>query len=132
MREQGLSLTAHLGPGVDGRGLSLFLTPRWGTPTDGGVAALWGEGLPGLSGHAPGEAASFDARVGYGIALAPGGVLTPFAEAGVAEHDGRRIRLGSRFEVSRAALALELSGEERESASAGSEQALWLDLRLTF
>ena len=73
-----------------------------------------------------------DARLGYGLGLAEAGVLTPFAEAGLAGGESRRLRLGTRFVASRAAFGVELAGERSESGSAEPEHALRLDLELRF
>ena len=126
-RERGVSVTARLGPGADGRGLSLSLRPRWGTGT-GGAEALWRDELPGLSGA--GDRTAFDARIGYGVGLAERGLLTPFLEAGVSE--SRRLRVGTRFDGWRADLGLELSGERREDGNGEAEHGVLLDLRLRF
>ena len=132
-RERGLSVTARLEPEAGGRGLSLALTPRWGAPA-GGADTLWREETPPVSGASETGAGALDARLGYGFALAPagGGLLTPFAEAGLAGADDRRLRLGARFEARRGALALELSGERRETAAAPPEHAARLQLRIDF
>ena len=96
--ERGVSLTVRMGPGAQGRGLSLALTPRWGAGT-GLAEELWRDELPQPAGA--GEAAAMDARIGYGLGVPPYGVLTPFAETGLAEADSRRLRLGTRFEAPR-------------------------------
>ncbi len=128
--ETGVSVTARAGPGSDGRGLFVALSPRWGAGT-GGAVALWGAGLPRPSGSGGGGV--LDARVGYGIALRDGaGLLTPFAEAGLGDGGSRRLRLGTGFERRRTGLRLEVAGERREDASAEPEHALRLDLGLRF
>ena len=130
-RENGVSVTARVGAGAHGRGLSLALSPRWGVGT-GGAEALWREDAPQASGAS--DDGALDARLGYGFALAPetGGMLTPFAEAGLAGADDRRLRLGTRFEARGGALALKLAGERRENASARPEHAARLELRAGF
>ena len=132
VRERGLSATVRLDPEAGGRGLSLSLTPRWGAQA-GGAGALWREDAPQASGASE-DAGALDARLGYGFALAPaaGGLLTPFAEAGLAGADDRRLRLGTRFEARGGALALELAGERRESAGARPEHTVRLELRVGF
>ena len=132
VRERGLSAAVRLDPEAGGRGLSLALTPRWGASA-AGSGALWREEVPRVSGTSE-DAGALDARLGYGFALAPeaGGVLTPFAEAGLAGADDRRLRLGTRFEARDGALALELAGERRETAGARPEHALRLELRVGF
>ena len=129
-RERGVSVTARVGPGAEGRGLSLSLSPRWGAGT-GAAEALWRDEMPRAAG-AVAETGSIDAQLGYGIVLAPGNLLTPFAETGLAGDGYRHLRLGTRFDTRHADLALELSGERRESGIAVPEHALRLDLRLGF
>ena len=130
-RERGVSVTARVGPGAHGRGLSLLLAPRWGAET-GRADALWSEELPRLSGGTGDDAASLDARMGYGLALAPQGLLTPFAETALTGGERRRLRLGTRFDATGADLGVELAGERRESAAAEPEHALTLDVIFRF
>ena len=157
-REHGVSVTARVGPGAQGRGLSFSLSPRWGAGA-GRVETLWRHDMPQ---QPDGEAgASVDARLAYGFALAsgrlltpfaetglaedegrhlrvgarveaPGGVFTPFAETGLAGGENRHLRVGTRFETPGAALGAELSGERRENGAAGPEHALRLDISLRF
>ncbi len=127
--EKGVSLTARAGPGADGRGLFFALSPRWGADA-GGARALWSDEMPNPS--ASGNSGAVDARLGYGFGLAAAGVLTPFAEAGLAGGDSGRLKIGTRFDASRADLRLELAGERRERAAATPEHALRLDLLLRF
>ena len=131
--EQGVSLTARYGPGADGQGLFFALSPRWGAAT-GGAQALWGEDLPVLSTADAGNSGAVDAQVGYGFALPQGGVLTPFAEVGMAGSDSRRLRLGTRYAAAVTGLDMEveLAGERRESGDAAAEHALQLDVDLRF
>ena len=134
--ESGMSVTARMGPGAHGRGLWLSLSPRWGAGT-GSAESLWGEGLPEPAGTPQGDAAALEMRVGYGLGAAPyglPGLVTPFAETvlSAGPGDDRRLRLGARFEASRLALGVELSGERVEAGGAGPEHALRLDLRLRF
>ena len=129
-RERGVSVTARVGPGADGRGLSLALSPRWGSGT-GAAQALWRHEMPQGPEYAA-DTGAVDARIGYGVALAPVGLLTPFAEAGLSGDEHRRLRLGARFEASRIAFGAELWGEHRERAAATPEQSVRLDLVLRF
>ena len=131
--EQGVSLTARYGPGADGQGLFFALSPRWGAAT-GGAQALWREDLPVLSTASVEDSGAMDAQVGYGFALPQGGVLTPFAEVGLAGADSRRLRLGTRYAAAVTGLdmAVELAGERRESGDAAAEYALQLDVDLRF
>ncbi len=127
--EKGVSVTARVGPGAQGRGLSLMLSPRWGAEA-GGAEALWRDALPAAS--AADSAAALDARIGYGLGLMPYGLLTPFAETGLAGDSGQRLRLGTRFDTHHADMAVELAGEHREGGAAGPEQTIRLDLRLRY
>ena len=130
-RERGVSVSARVRPGANGRGLSLSLSPRWGAAA-GGAQALWRDEMPRPSATGARNEAAMDARIGYGLALAPEGLLTPFAETGLVGEENRRFRLGTRFEASHVDLGVELSGERRESANAAPEHALRLDLTLRF
>ena len=114
-RERGVSVTAVLTPGgTDGRGLSLSVTPRWGTPAIG-ADALWRDQAFGRERVAPVvDAASVDARVGYGFAMRTGRVLAAFSEVGIRNRDHRRLRMGLRLGNAgrvTAPLQLELAGE---------------------
>ncbi|MYJ59511.1 MAG: hypothetical protein F4094_03355 [Synechococcus sp. SB0672_bin_6] len=112
--EKGVSLTARAGPGVDGQGWFFAFHPQWGSTT-GGADALWGEALPSLS-IAGSSGGGVDAEVGYGYGLAHGGLLTPFAQAGLSATDGRHLTLGTRF-ASNGALEWEVTGERREGGA---------------
>ena len=128
-QEQGVSLTARVGPGAQGRGLSLALSPRWGAGT-GSADALWGDELPTAAG-AEGDAA-VDARIGYGVDVAEYGLLTPFTETGLTGEGANWLRLGTRFEAAHADFGVELAGERRDGGAAGPEHLLRLDARLRF
>ena len=127
-RERGASVTARFGPGANGPGLSLSLSPRWGAET-GGAEALWQDGLPAHAGAASG--AALDARVAYGT-LSSRGLVTTFAETGLADGGSRRLRTGMRLDARRADLGLEISGERREDGAAEPVHVLGLDLGYRF
>ncbi len=129
--ERGVSATVRMAPGAHGRGLSLSVTPRWGAGT-GGAEALWRDQLPQSPGTPEGDAAALDAQIGYGLGLTPHGLLTPFAETGLAGADSRRLRLGARFDASHLDLGVEVAGERVESGAAEPKHALRFDLRLRF
>ena len=128
--ERGVSVTARVGPGAEGRGLSLMLSPRWGADA-GGAEALWRDALPAAD-SAAGTDAALDARIGYGLGLMSYGLLTPFAETGLAGDESRRLRLGTRFDAHHGDMAVELAGEHREGGASGPEQTIRLDLRLRY
>ena len=129
-QEQGVSLTVRAGPGAHGRGLFFALNPRWGAATDS-AQALWNETMPDPSGS--GNDGALDAQLGYGFFLAQaGGVLTPFAEAGLTGGDHQRLQLGVRFEALHADVHVELAGEHSAPAAAKPEHTLRLDMRLRF
>ena len=128
--EKGVSVTARVGPGAQGRGLSLMLSPRWGADA-GGAEALWRDALPAAD-SAAGTNAALDARIGYGLGLMSYGLLTPFAETGLSGDSGQRLRLGTRFDAHSADMAVELAGEHREGGASGPEQTIRLDLRLRY
>lgn len=122
-----MSVTVRMGPGAEGRGLSFALTPRWGAPA-GGAEALWRDEMPRL---AAAREAAVDARVGYGFAWAGRGLVTPFAETS-AWGAGSRLRLGTRFEASRADLNVEFAGERTERETADPSHGFRLDVRYRF
>ena len=116
--EYGASVTASLAPGAGGEGLSLSLSPRWGTGSDEGVGMLWNDDGFGRTRHPGDSTMSLDARAGYGIRTMRG-LLTPFGGLGWRERETRRVRLGVRF-IGRAdsgphVLSLQLSGERYDS-----------------
>ena len=129
MRERGVSVTARVGAGAHGRGLYLSLSPRWGAAT-GAAEALWRHEMPQRPRYEA-DAGTIDARIGYGVAVAPVGLLTPFAEAGLGDED-RRLRFGTRFEASRTGFGVALWGEHREGGGAAPEHSVRLDLGLRF
>ena len=124
IREWGASGTLRIGPGADGRGLSLTLAPTVGAAAPGSER-LWS--AADAHGFAPDAFAAprrLDAEVGYGLA-GPAGVGTamPFAGVGLAG-DARTWRAGVRWQVAPEA-SLGLQGTRTESAG-GSEHGLRL------
>ena len=133
--ERGLSATVSLSPRPGELGLSLSLSPRWGTPT-GDAETLWRDHtLERLdSGAARNDSLSFDARLGYGL-RSMNGLLTPFGELGVRDEDSRRLRVGAQFtrqSTGFGTLSVELSGERRDGAWDDSEHRVGLIGRLRF
>ncbi|MCY4320651.1 MAG: autotransporter outer membrane beta-barrel domain-containing protein [Alphaproteobacteria bacterium] len=127
-REYGASLTASVTPGANGRGLSLAISPVWGTPED----AL-GEADRSLFFGDAGErrvdnALSLNSRLYYGFS-AGRGVVAPFAVLSLHDGDRRRLRIGSRYSLG-SALDLELSGSA--GSSGGSAQSVQVSGRIRF
>ena len=135
-RERGLSVTALWTPGgTDDRGLSVAVTPRWGAAA-GGADALWRErALGDRLAPIAADAGAVDARVGYGIGLRAGRVLTPFSEVGVRDDDHRRLRVGLRLTAAaqpRRPVHVELAGERTETGRGEVDHRLGLVGVLTF
>ena len=128
--ERGVSLSARLVPRANGGGLSLALTPRWGTAT-GPAESLWRHQMPRLARNAGPETALLDAQVGYGFFLS-GGLLTPFAEANLTGADNRVLRMGVRFEATGINLQTELLAERYEYTNARTDHGLRLNLRIGY
>ena len=110
-REHGGAVTLSVGDGARQPGLTLSLSPRWGAPATASDA-LWQDQLfhraPGTPGARHDERA-LDARVGYGLPIRSGGLLTPFGIYGQSQY-GRRVQVG--LLLSRLGpLGLEVSGE---------------------
>ena len=91
--ERGVSVTAGVGAGHHEPGLSLSLRPRWGAPGHG-AESLWQNQLQRYTYGAERDAAAVDARLGYGLRLPGGRLLTPFGGYGRAG-TGRRIQMGA-------------------------------------
>ena len=83
-QEWGASLSVAYDPGVRGRGLSVTASPEWGRASVGAEVLWEGSGpLGGVGlGSLWGEEASLrvPVRVGYGLYVGGGGLLTPFVE----------------------------------------------------
>ncbi len=128
-------MTARVGPGAGGHGLSLALSPRWGAPT-GAAAALWGDDLPAAEPRAPAStAAALDGSIAYGIALPGNGVLTPFGEVGVTG-DGHRVRVGTRIGMEPddgfRSLTVELGAERSETGFGAPEYQFGFEIGVSY
>ena len=95
--ESGVSVTASVGAGQHDPGLSLSVRPRWGAPGHG-AEALWHDQLESYPYGAERDDAAVDARVGYGMRLPGGRLLTPFGGYGQAG-TGRRLQAGANLGV---------------------------------
>ena len=99
--EWGASGAIRIDPGQSGRGLSLTLTPAWGT-AGSGVDRLWSlRDARELAPEGDFDAASkLDAEVGYGIGLRNArGVVTPFTGLALGESGNRAYRAGARWNI---------------------------------
>lgn len=123
--EQGVSVAASVGAGPYQEGLTLSLQPTWGV-SGVGAETLWQDQVrTHVQGVDPGGA-GVDARMGYGLRLPGGNLVTPFGSYGGRTGVGSRVQLGARVgTVGQAGggvaspVELELSGERYTRA--GSE-----------
>ena len=130
-REYGASLTGRYGPRQDGTGLSLSVSPSWGSAA-GAPHEVWHDDPPPIGGT--GSGAALAAGIGYGVAMpGTGGVLTPFGEASLTA-GGTRVRLGARFGLrssgSAGSLDLEIAGERIDAPGAGPSHGATLSVNL--
>ena len=91
--ERGVSMTASVGAGQYEPGLTASIRPRWGAPGYG-AESLWQDQFQSYTYGAERAGAAVDARVGYGLRLSGGRVLTPFGGYGQMGA-GRRMQLGA-------------------------------------
>ena len=115
-REWGAGVSVRVAPGSAGRGPSLTLNSAWGN-TSSRAEQLWsqGAGVPGGIGGAPAYAAGgrVAAEVGYGVAVAGGALVTPYAGLALGDGGARAYRLGGRLDVGQS-FSLGLEAERRE------------------
>ena len=124
--------------GPMGQGLALTLSPAWGAASSG-VEGLWSrQTTAGLApqGGTQAQAGRLNAQVGYGLWLPSiGGLVTPFTGVSVTDGDGWRTRAGLVFDrpgTWGGGLRVELAGESSTTAVGQSEQAIGLQLQVTF
>ena len=92
--EQGVSLAASVGAGPYQEGLTLSVQPTWGV-TGIGADTLWQDQIrTQVQGVDPGGA-GVAARIGYGLRLPGGSLLTPFGSYGERAGLGQRVQLGA-------------------------------------
>ena len=128
LRDWGVSGLLRLGPGESGEGLSLSVQPAYGAAAGGGVERLWAQGAAAPVGAAAG--ASLSTEIGYGVAAAGSGVLTPYAGLDLTDA-ARSYRLGGRLAVA-TGLDLALEGSRRETAAGDPLHQLALTAALTW
>ena len=117
-REWGAGGSVRLDPGASGRGLSLSLSPVWGTPSSG-VERLWSaRDAAGLVRDEEFEAERrLKGEIGYGLGAFGGhGLVTPYAGLSLAAGGGRAWRLGARWNVA-PDVTFGLEGTRRESGN---------------
>ena len=133
LRDWAVSGLLRLGPGESGEGLSLSVQPAYGAAAGGGVERLWAQGAAAPAAAAPVGAAagaSLSTEIGYGVAAAGSGVLTPYAGLDLTDA-ARSYRLGGRLAVA-TGLDLALEGSRRETAAGDPLHQLALTAALTW
>ena len=113
--EWGASFAVRIDPGSDGRGLSLSITPTWGSAASE-AEQLWStRTAEDLVSDTDFQATQrLDAELGYGVAGPLGlGTLTPFGGLSLSDGAQRTLRTGLRWNASESAtVALEGTREE--------------------
>ena len=92
--EQGVAVAASFGSSPYEAGLTLSLRPTWGA-AGMGAESLWQDEIQSYLDGVARDAAGIDARVGYGLRLPGGGLLTPFGAYGERQQSGRRLQVGA-------------------------------------
>ena len=92
--EWGVSASAVISPGSEGRGLSMRVGSAWGAASSR-ADRIWTGGAAGLAGEADLPGASLDAEVAYGLD-ALRGLLTPYTGVALSEN-GETWRAGARW-----------------------------------
>ncbi len=132
--EWGVSGALQLSPGASGRGLSLSLTPAFGSDT-GGADRLWSaRDAAALTANGNADpAARLETEVGYGLAAFDGAFTgTPYAGFGYSDTE-RKYRLGWRLTRPAGAGAFQFSLEasRRETADGGAAPEHGIGFRFT-
>ena len=133
-REWGASFAVRVNPGNDGRGLSLSITPTWGSAASE-AEQLWStrtaEDL--VSENTFEAERRVDAALGYSVG-GPGGfgTLTPYAGLSLANSAKRTVRSGVRWNASEnATLGLE-AVREQSAETQGTNHAVLLRAQVRF
>ena len=95
--EHGFSVTAMVGGGHDEPGLTASVRPHWGAPGYG-AESLWQDHVRSYTAGSDRGDGGVDARVGYGLRLPGGRLLTPLVGYGRIR-DSRRVQVGARLGV---------------------------------
>ena len=122
-REHGAAVTLSVGDGARQPGLTFSLSPRWGAPATASDAFWQDQLFHQRTAGAPGaqrDERALDTRVGYGLQLQAGGLLTPFGIYGRSQY-GRRLQVG--LLLSRLGpVGLEVSGERSALLHPGRDE----------
>ena len=132
--EWGASLGVRIDAGDDGRGLSLAITPAWGSAASKAEQLRSTKTAEDLVGDSAFEAKRrLDAELGYGVRGPYGwGVLTPYAGLTLTDGAERTLTGGVRWNASESAtMALEAAREEGASEAAANH-ALMLRTQIRF
>ena len=132
--EWGASASVRIDPGSDGRGMSLTITPTWGSAASA-AEQLWGAGAATrLVGSEAFEAKThLDTEIGYGLGAPQGwGVVTPYAGVTLSDGAQRTLRGGLRWNASQSAtMALEAERQD-EGEDASPTNAVMLRAQVRF
>ena len=93
--EHGVSLAASVGAGPYQEGLTLSVQPTWGV-TGIGADTLWQDQFRTHVQNVNPGGAGVDTRIGYGLRLPGGSLLTPFGSYSDRGGLGQRLQLGAR------------------------------------
>ena len=93
--EHGVSLAASVGAGPYQEGLTLSVQPTWGV-TGIGADTLWQDQFRTHVQNVNSGGAGVDTRIGYGLRLPGGSLLTPFGSYSDRGGLGQRLQLGAR------------------------------------
>ena len=130
--EWGASAAIRVEPGSDGRGMSLTITPTWGSAASK-TEQLWSAGVASkLAGAEAFETKThLDTEIGYGLgAPHQWGVVTPYAGLTLGGAGQRTLRTGLRWKASNSAtMGLEAT---REESNNGPANALMLRVSMHF
>ena len=132
-REWGASFTVRVDPDSDGRGLSLSITPTWGSAASE-AEQLWSTRSAEDLGEDTFEAERrLEAAFGYGLG-APGGfgIVTPYAALSLANGTERTLRAGVRWNAPQSATITLEATREDEGADSAPTNAVMLRAAIGF
>ena len=132
--EWGASAAVRIDPGSDGRGMSLTITPTWGSAASE-AEQLWStRTAEDLVSDSEFEATRrLDAELGYGLSAPLGfGTLTPYTGLSLTDGAERTVKAGARWAASQnATLGLE-AARTQSGAQAPAANAVMLRAQLRF